>query len=656
MSNAFAIGGRYPTKLNPRVIEELQEIDPPWGPCGFVTYKRTYARMIQRYGRTEDWHETVERACNGILEIGGQFRAEQIEQLAYIWYTLKGSLAGRPTWQLGTNTVRRLGGDSLQNCWTVPVDEPIEPFIFTFNELMLGGGVGFSITPENVYSLPVVKYAVKVERVDTYDCDFIVPDNREGWIELLRRTLSSFYYTGTHLRYNTLCVRDRGRRIHGFGGIASGPEKLVEGIGQIASILTKAVGRKLRPIECLYIMNIIGDIVVAGNVRRSAEIAIGSPEDIEFIQAKNWYLKTLPPWVQMSNNTVQCSDIDQLPETFWEGYEGRGEAYGLFNLELSRLYGRLADGEHYRPDPEVIAPNPCGEITLAPYEACNLSEIFLPNIVDAGEFASVAELLFMASKAISCVPCWHPRTREIVDRNHRIGAGVTGFLQAPEMHDPHIFDAVYSHLEDVDRRISPGYGVKPSIKLTTVKPSGTLSLLAGVTPGVHAAFAPYYIRRITFAENDPIVTIARNYGYKIEPKINIDGSRDYSTMIVEFPVKTPEGTQCASGYSPIQQLENQLFLQTHWADNAVSMSCYYEKDQLSDIKGWLREHYPHSVKTASFFLHSEHGFIQAPMEEITEDQYLELAHKTRPIVSLTDHEEFAVVDSLECGKGGCPTR
>lgn len=654
---AFSIGGRFATSLNPRVVRELADLDPPWGACGYMVYKRTYSRMIERLGRTEDWHETVERCVNGILEIGGRFTHDQAERLAYYWYMLKGCMAGRPTWQLGTDTVRRIGGDSMQNCWHVVVNDPIDPFTFAFNQLMLGGGVGFNILPQHVYELPPVRHNIVVQRVDTYDCDYIVTDNREGWVELLRRTLDGFFLSGNNLRYNTECVRPAGRRIKSFGGVASGPEKLVEGIGLISNILRAAIGRKLRPTECLYIMNIIGDIVVAGNVRRSAEIAIGAHDDIEFIQAKNWYLKPIPPYVQMSNNTCQSSDIHLMPECFWDGYDGRGEALGLFNYDLCRTMGRLTDGEGYRPDLGIAGPNPCGEIILESHEACNLSEIFLPNIVDENEFANVAELLFMANKAISGLRCWHPKTREVVERNHRIGIGVTGFLQATHLNtDPDVFNAVYSHLEDVDLRISRDMKMGTSIKMTTVKPSGTMSLLAGVTPGVHPAFSQFYIRRITLAATDPLVTTSREHGYHVAPKINIDGSLDHGTMIVDVPTATPSGTQCAEGYSAISQLRNQRFLQTYWADNSVSMTCYFEPHERPDIHRWLRENYSDSVKTASFTLHKKHGFRQAPYEEITEAQYLELSAKVRPITNIVDHEQYELVDSQECGEGGCPVR
>lgn len=650
------VAPKFVKKVLPSTIRSLSELSPPWGPCGYVTYKRTYARISEALGRTEDWHETVERGCNGILEIGGVFDQNEIDQLAYYWYMLKGCPAGRPIWQLGTDTVRRIGGDSLQNCWHVAVNHPVDPFCFAFNQLMLGGGVGFNVMPEHVYELPIVKHCVKVTRVDDWDCDYIVSDNREGWVDLLRRILEAFFFTGNNLRYDTRCIRDKGRLIKGFGGIASGPEELVKGLAQICDILTRAHGRKLRPVECMDIMNIIGSIVVAGNVRRSAEIAIGSPFDEEFVTAKDWSRRKVPAWRQMSNNTVDIEDTIMLPEYFWRGYEGEGEPYGLFNKRLCRQYGRLVDGPNYRPDYGIIGPNPCGEINLESHEACDLAENFLPNISDVHEFGNVARLNFKAAKAIAGLNFWHPKTNEVVRRNQRIGLSVTGFLQARHLHDADIFDAVYGLLEETDKKVSKEMGVNRSIKLTTVKPSGTLSLLAGVTPGVHAAYSPYYIRRITFAGNDPIVEVARSKGYHVEPKINIDGSRDFNTLIIDFPCKTPKGTQCANGYSAISQLENQKFLQTYWADNSVSCTVYYKPEELPEIRAWLSENYADSVKCSSFLRHEGHGFKQAPYEEITREQYLELSARVSPITKIVDSQQFDLLDSQECGSGGCPVR
>ena len=244
---------------------------------------------------------------------------------------------------------------------------------------MLGSGVGYNIQREYVYELPKVKGRnIKISREDRNDADFIVPDSREGWVELLRRTLDAHFNTGRGFTYSTVCIRGKGTIIKGFGGTASGPDALCWGIGEISKILNTRRGKKLRPIDCLDVMNIIGAIVVSGNVRRSAQIAIGDYDDIQFLEAKDWSNGNIPNWRAMSNNSVVCNDISKLPPQFWEGYEGNGEPYGLINLRNARAVGRTGDTSY--PDPDVAGFNPCAEQSLAPYETCCLAEIFLPNI------------------------------------------------------------------------------------------------------------------------------------------------------------------------------------------------------------------------------------------------------------------------------------
>lgn len=647
---------KYAKTIDPSFVEAYRDTPVPWGPVGYVTYKRTYARMMDE-GITEEWWQTVQRCCNGLLTINGAFTQEEIQKLYHFVFNLKCNFSGRALWQLGTENVTRLGGDSLQNCWHVAVNDPIDPFTFTFNELMLGGGVGFNITPEYVYEMPPVQHSVRVSRVENFDCDYIVTDNREGWVELLERILRAFFYTGKDITYNTRAIRERGTPIKSFGGVASGSEELVRGIGNIVAILRNAHGRKLKPIECLDIMNIIGSIVVAGNVRRSAEIALGSPTDRDYINAKNWSRYKLPPWRAQSNNSVIAQSIHDLPSEFWDGYEGNGEPYGLINLPLCRTMGRLVDGLGHRPDPDVVGVNPCGEITLASHEACNLAELYLPRLADVEEFRDAAELMYMAVKTISTLPFLHPKTNAIVSKNRRLGLGVTGFCAASQFAlNPEYFDAVYEHLEDLDKEYSRVLRVNESIKLTTVKPSGTNSLLPGIPPGVHPEFAPYYIRRITFAADDPLVEAALANGFHAEPKINLGGGRDLNSMVVDFPVKALDGAITAHQLTAIQQLENQLMLQTHWSDNSVSMTCYYRQEELPVIQEWLSEHYTENVKTASFLLHKGHGFEQAPYEEITQECYEEMRSRTTPITSIVDRRILSTLSSQECEGGACPIK
>jgi ribonucleoside-triphosphate reductase (thioredoxin) len=607
-------------------------------------------------GEKEEWYQTVARCVNGILDINGVFTHQEVEQLYDAVFNLKCCFSGRALWQLGTNNVKRIGADSLQNCWHVAVREP-DAFTFTFNQLMLGGGVGFNIQPEYVYELPTVKYGVRINRVDNYDCDFIVPDNRQGWVELLRRVLECFFTTGKNLSYCTQCVRQKGKLISTFGGTASGSEVLVDGIRNIVGILSARVNHKLRPIDCLDIMNIIGSVVVAGNVRRSAELAAGSPSDQDFLQSKNWKLKQIPNWRSMSNNSVICNYASELPESFWDGYLGTGEPFGLINLDLCKSHGRLVDGPDYRPDIHVTGTNPCGEITMESYEACNLAELFLPNIHSTENLFLYAGLMYKVCKTISALPFSDPRINAVVSRNRRLGIGAGGLLQSSWLENWPELSSAYNHLEALDVMYSKELGIPTSIKLTTIKPSGTISLLAGITPGIHPAYAQQYLRRIRFSADDPLVKVCRDNGYNVEPVIAFDGGRDLSTMVVEFPVQVPESTITAARLTALQQLKIQHWAQQFWSDNSVSTTCYYRAEELPGIRDYLEANFHNSIKSVSFLLHRDHGFVQAPYEEITEEQYTQLAARCRPIVSFRDtSEQMELADTLECAGGSCPVK
>ena len=635
----------------------MSKVITPWGMVGYLTYKRTYARRINPNNpnsRTEEYHETVERivkACNKQLKVG--FTATENKRLEEILLGLKGTVAGRFLWQLGTKTVDKLGLLSLQNCAFTTVDEPIKPFTWAFDALMLGSGVGYNIQREYVYEIPKVKgRIVRIERQDANDADFIVPDSREGWVELLRRTLDAHFNTGRGFSYSTVCIRGKGTAIKGFGGTASGPEDLCSGIGEISKLLNSRRGKKLRPIDCLDIMNIIGAIVVSGNVRRSAQIAIGDYDDIQFLEAKDWSSGTIPNWRAMSNNSVVCNDISKLPSQFWEGYKGNGEPYGLINLRNARAVGRTNDTDY--PDPDVAGFNPCAEQSLAPYETCCLAEIFLPNISNKEELIEVAKYLYRINKHSLTLPCHHKETEEIVHKNMRMGIGVTGYLMATDEQQSWLAEC-YEELRRFDKVYSKEKGFNESIKLTTVKPSGTLSLLAGVTPGAHPGFSEYYIRRIRMASDSALVDICRNNGYYTEYVRNFDGSEDRSTIVVEFPCCFPENTKFAKDMTAVDQLEVVKKLQTEWSDNSVSVTVYYRKEELGDIKKWLLSNYNQNLKTVSFLLHSEHGFEQAPYEEISATEYLGRRMMCKPIQTV-EVKEDDVKESFECASGVCPIK
>ena len=641
---------------------------PNWGfnGLGYIVYKRTYAR-VKENGQTEEWHETIRRCINGAQKIGANYTKEEAEQLFDLIFNLKCNFAGRMLWQLGTPTVDRFGANSLLNCWNVSMNS-VRSFLFLFENLMLGGGVGFSIRREDIHELPRIKKGVSITHKNTKDADFIVPDSREGWIRLLEKVLEAFFVKGTSFNYSTILIRGAGEKISGFGGIASGPQILLDGIEKINKIFQSREGKKLRSVDVLDICNIIGGIVVSGNVRRSAQIAIGDPDDYLFLRAKNWSLGNIPNWRAMSNNTIYADDFSHISNEIWSnGYIldsetgfAKGEPYGFFNLPLSQKYGRLKDGlmkdsSLYPTDEDnVVGTNPCGEISLASYECCNLSELYLNNIQSKDELIACAKLLYKTQKAIAALPFIHEETNKIVHKNMRLGLGVTGICQSLDKID--WLDVCYKELRKFDKEWSKERGWNRSIKLTTIKPSGTLSLLAGSTPGVHPAYSKYYTRRIRMSSNDALVTYCRDLGYYIEYAVNFDGSENHDTVVVEFPCETPDGALFADDMGVVQQLEMVKKLQEVWSDNAVSVTAYYSENELSILKQWLSDNYETGIKSVSFLMRQKHGFKQAPYEEITKEAYELKKSKVKPLITILQNIGNETLEGIECEGGACPIK
>lgn len=652
--------------LSKEFVNNYKNKQPNWGfnGLGYIVYKRTYARLKQN-GQSEEWFETVERCVNGAQKIGAKYSKKEMERIYDLVFNLKCNFAGRMLWQLGTSTVDRFGANSLLNCWFASMKEP-KAFLFLFENLMLGGGVGYSIRREDVHELPRIKKDVDINHIPEKDADFIVPDSREGWVKLLEHLLDAFFNTGKSFSYSTILIRGAGEKIKGFGGKASGPAILVEGVKKICKVFKAREGKKLRSLDVLDICNIIGSVVVAGNVRRSAEIALGDPDDVLYLRAKNWGSGNVPNWRAMSNNTLYVDEYSHLMEEFWKnGYEinkktgfANGEPYGFFNLPLSRKYGRLKDGPMKNSDiyptkvDNVVGTNPCGEISLADYECCNLCELYLNNIESEKELIECAQLLYKTQKAISSLPFLHEETNDIVHKNMRLGMGVTGICQSLDKVD--WLDKCYEELRKLDKKWSKERGWPESIKLTTVKPSGTLSLLGGSTPGVHPAYSKHYLRTVRMSSSDSLVQICRDLGYKTEYLLNFDGSENHDTIVVYFPCETPNGAVLASDMGVVKQLDVVKKLQETWSDNAVSVTAYYSPEELEELKVWLKDNYKNNIKSVSFLLRQEHGFKQAPYQEVDEKTYNQAKAKVKPLSNI--NITGGTLDGIECEGGACPIR
>jgi ribonucleoside-diphosphate reductase alpha chain len=639
--------------LTKEFIAKYDTQTPPWGfgGLGEIVFLRTYSRKIEGTDATESWTQTIKRVIDGAVEIGVPYTQEEAQALFDHMFNLRCSVAGRALWQLGTPLVSQFSGTSLNNCFYTNI-EKIQDFELLFDYLMLGGGVGFSVERSKIHDLPKVKKVNYITAERSADADFIVPDSRQGWRELLHKVLESYFHTGKSFTYSTILIREYGAPLKTFGGIASGPGALVEGLIDICKVLDARVGKKVRSVDVLDICNIIGRIVISGSSRRSAQIAIGDPDDVLFLRAKNWGSGNVPAWRSNSNNSIYADSYDEIVPEFWKGYDGTGEPYGLLNRKLARTHGRLGEKS---PDPSIEGFNPCAEIALADGESCNLATIFLPNIESLAQMMEVSRLLYMLQKQVTRLSYPYEKTNSIVHKNARLGQSITGVLQCSEVQIGWL-SKTYEYLKNFDKAYSKERGWNPSVRLTTVQPSGTLSLLPGVTPGIHPAFAKYYTRRVRFSSVDPLVDACRKRGYKVVWDIGLDGREDHTRYVVEFPCKSPEGSILASEMTAVQQLEVVQSMQKEWADNAVSVTVYYRKEELPAIKEWLSENYDNGVKSVSFLLHVDHNFPLPPYEEISEDEYNKSVAKLDFSTPIHQNATDLTLDMDNCATGACPVR
>jgi len=354
----------------------------------------------------------------------------------------------------------------------------------------------------------------------------------------------------------------------------------------------------------------------------------------------------------MANFSVVASDAEHdLRPLFWQTYK-QGEAFGIINLPNIRKYGRM--GEEKKDT--AVAVNPCGESTLENAESCNLQEINLTAIESKEEFAEAARLMHRWGKRVSMEKYHWPQIQEVVDRNHRIGTGITGGLQRPDLFNPEVLDYAYQQIQEENAAYSKELGIPESIRTTVIKPSGTLSKVFDCPcEGIHPAYSRFFIQRIRIAANDPLVPKLKKAGHHIEPQQRLDGTLDPDTMVVDFYVKTPEGVPCADdGFDTWKQLDAVKMAQKHWADQSISVTAYYKEEEIPKVQEWISNNLS-EIKTISFLRHSGHGFVQAPKEAISEEQYEKLASKVVP-VEFDDVKEADMIEGLECAGGSCPIR
>lgn len=661
--------------LSPSFIAEFEGRQPNWGydGMGYFVYKRTYSRPLPD-GGTEEWWQTVRRVVEGVYTIQkihcknnalrwDDRKAQKSAQDMYrrIW-EFKFTPPGRGLWAMGTDMVFSKGSAALNNCGFVSTaDLDVDfaaPFCFLMDMSMLGVGVGGD-------TLGAGKVAIN--KPFTTSGTLVVEDSREGWVQAVRVMLNGMVgRTGLPKAIDTSKVRPLGTPLRGFGGIASGPGPLLDLIVGLGILLDKyevvdmvrsenlvqIAVRDVPPSEIktvsstdiVDIFNYIGKCVVAGNVRRSAEIMFGSIDDDDFLSLK-LDREALMDRRWASNNSIAASvgtDYTKIVPMIAENGEP-----GIIWLDNMRAFSRMSDPANHK-DKLVAGSNPCSEQSLNSYELCCLSETFPSNHEDLQDYLRTLKVAYLYAKTVTLVPTHFPRTNEVLLRNRRIGLSMSGIQQARTKFGHNVFrdqfcDKGYKYVQQLDEKYSDWLCVRPSIKTTSVKPSGTVSLLAGATPGIHYAESEYYIRRVRVSETSEYAAAARMAGLKTEPCAYTP-----MTTVIEFPIKERDFSKSKKDASIWEQFMLAAEMQAYWADNQVSVTVTFNKDEVKDIAPCLSL-FETRLKSVSLLPLSEHGYTQAPYEEIDEETYNTM--KAAQTMSITD--ALSIVSSHEVDDKFC---
>ena len=657
-------------KLSENFIGQYQDKQPKWGfgSLSYFVFKTKYARQKDD-GSSEEFWETCRRVVEGVFNIqhkhcqqmglhwNGHKAQNSAQKMFQKMWEMKFLPPGRGLWMMGAPIIDKIGSAGLNNCGFISTKDINKdfsfPFAWTADKLMLGVGIGFDTRGAN---------KAKIHKPTGPEEVFVIPDSREGWVDAIRVLLDSYSKPDQNrLVFDDSEVRPAGSPIKGFGGIASGPEPLMDGLRDIASMLDALDGQYIDSVTIVDIMNYIGKFVVSGNVRRSAEIAIGEYGDRYFIEMKDPELhqEELYDRRWASNNSVFVTPDSDFTDIV-ERIEKNGEP-GLIFLENARQYGRIADGKHSPSShlfDDIDGFNPCAEQGLKHGELCCLVETFPANHESQEEYYETLKFAFLYAKTVTLVPTHDPLTNQVMLTNRRIGLSMSGIQQAIKKFGFSSFfedfcDAGYKQVRNWDRVYSRWLGIPTSIKVTTVKPSGTVSLLAGATPGVHCTHSEFYFRTFRISAIHPMLKPLQKAGYCLEvaatdkstynkavntidsslPKfrkglttkdINSSVLEEYGrlggSLVVYFPVKETNFTKSKFDISLWEQLCLARELQDKWSDNSVSITVTFKPEESKDLKSSIEYMAPY-VKTLSFLPLQDHSYEQAPYQEITEDVY-----------------------------------
>jgi ribonucleoside-diphosphate reductase alpha chain len=491
---------------------------------------------------------------------------------------------------------------------------------------MCGTGVGFSVEYKYVNKLPAVP-----ESFEKSTTTIVVEDSKNGWAKSYRELLAMLW-AGQIPSIDVSKLRPAGARLKTMGGRSSGPQPLINLFDFTIAKFKQAAGRQLKPIEAHDIMCKIGEVVVVGGVRRSAMISLSNINDIEMAAAKsgNWWENNSQR--ALSNNSVAYSrkpEMEQFIAEWKNLYDSKSGERGIYNVAAAQKQAARWE----RRDPEVhYGTNPCSEIILRPYQFCNLSEVVIrenDTKKDIQRKVALATILGTWQSTLTDFKYLRKIWKDNTEEERLLGVSLTGqfghkFMSGKEgLEDLGKFlNQIRDHAREINKTEASKIGINESAAITCVKPSGTVSQLTGVSSGMHPWHSQYYIRTVRGDKKDPLSTFLKEVGIPYED----DFMKPNDTYVFSFPVKAPEGAILRNDLTAIEHLNTWLVYQRDWCEHKPSITVSVKEHEWMEVGAWVYKYFD-EVSGISFLPHSDHSYKQAPYQEVTETEYLELLAK-----------------------------
>jgi len=618
-----------------------------------------YARWNEDTGRRETWQQTVARYFDFMQEHLKKNNDTDISDIRPQLEQAVLNLDIMPSMRALMSAGAALERDNVAgfNCSYVAVDTP-RAFDETLYILMCGTGVGFSVERQYINKLPDLP-----EEIHYTDTVIKVADSKIGWAKAYKEFMS-LLYSGQIPQWDLSNIRPHGARLKTFGGRASGPAPLADLFQFTANIFFDAVAKgqkKLVSIDCHDLMCKIAEVVVVGGVRRSALISLSNLSDERMRNAKSGSWWEHSQHRALSNNSVAYTDSAEMGAFMREWlslYDSKSGERGIFNRQAAE---KQAAKNGRREDYKDFGCNPCSEIILRNKQFCNLTEVVVRADDNWSTLSDKVELATILGTFQATLTNFRYLTKAWKDNTEEealLGVSLTGIMDNKLLSTSTLLSTNLETLKNKAVVINEGWsanlGIKQSVAITCVKPSGTVSQLVDSASGIHTRHSEYYIRTVRADKKDPIAQLMVDQGVYHEDDI----TKPEHTLVFYFPIKSPKGSLTRKDLTALEHLEIWKTYQNHWCEHKPSATISIKEHEWLDVGSWVWNNFD-DISGVSFLPYADHSYQQAPYQEITAKEYKEWQKKTTSNIDwdlIKDYEKEDMTENtkeLACTAGAC---